>query len=311
MNPRTHRRHRERARNGLPPHGFRWAKEGEKGISPNKDTREMVRVSQNLGRPARETTDNKDARALEFCEAVLACLEKGESPTLNALRQYPRAVWIDKPDGGENPESEVAAGPPTWIKCSVQAKNLISQAKIPPLVLLIAVWDALQSLGVMRARGLKTAKGKAELSKFVKTKSDRGAARSEVEKRATDWDGDFRGEEARKELEKIATEILQIYKPHAPSVLAQKITEEAAEPRKHRSMEQTLGLSRRMICYYRRKPEYNRALALITKIKTAALPTEQTATQGAAGSPSAELDEIDFENMDARLGWEEISLPSE
>ena len=305
MNPRTLRRHRARERNGLPPHGFRWAEEGEEGISPNKETRKMVRVSQNLGRPARETTDSRDTQALEFCEAVLACLEKGEPPTLNALRQYPRAVWIDKPDGGENPESAVAASPPTWIKCSVQAKNLISQAKIPPLVLLIAVWDALQSLGVMRARGLKTAKGKAELSKFVKTKSDRGAARSEVEKKATDWVGDFRGENARNELEKIATEILQIYKPHAPSALAQKITEEANEPRKHRSMEQTLGLSRRMICYYRRKPEYNRALALITKIKTAALPTEQTTTQGAAGLPSAEFDEIDFDEIDARLGWKD------
>ena len=185
----------------------------------------------------------------------------------------------------------------------MQAKNLISQSKIPPLVLLIAVWDAFQSFGAMRARGLKTAKGKAELSKFVKTQSDRGAARLEVEKKATDWVGDFRGEEARKELEKIATEILQIYKPHAPSALAQKIAEEAAEPRKHRDMGQTLGLSRRMICYYRRKPEYSHALALITKIKTAALPTEQTATQGAAGSPSAEFDEIDFEDMDARLGW--------
>ena len=76
-------------------------------------------------------------------------------------------------------------------------------------------------------------------------------------------------------------------------------------------MVQTLGLSRRMICYYRRKTEYSHALALITKIKTAASPTEQTATQGAAGSPSAEFDEIDFEDMDARLGWKEISLASE
>ena len=55
MNPRTLRRHREKARKGLPHPAL------------------------HLGRPARETTEANDARALEFCEAVLACLEKGES----------------------------------------------------------------------------------------------------------------------------------------------------------------------------------------------------------------------------------------
>ena len=74
--------------------------------------------------------------------------------------------------------------------------------------------------------------------------------------------------------------------------------------RKHRGAGAVLGMSRRMVCHYRARPEYETAIALIEGFKRRA--RSKFIAAGVAGGVDARdfnerTIEIDFEAMDERL----------
>ena len=270
MNPRTHRRHREKERQGEPP----------------PDPR--------LGRPSGETARARDAEALQFCEAVFSCLEKGQIPTLEALREYPR--------------HPAPPGPPVWRSGSPLVRKLIEGR--PARVLLLAVWDLMPSLLVAKARTSRSAKGIAEFKKWAKAQTPAGRAKvKQAAARASKkWQGFF-GEDSRARLEAIGDELARRLEVHPSTYFAWQIEDTPLEDvvgRKHRGAGAVLGMSRRMVCHYRQRDEYGAALALLDQFKR----RTRAKFGGAASKPRSELvdypsgdeaAEIDFEAMDARL----------
>lgn len=271
MNPRTLRRHRQRAREGKPP------------------------PKPSLGRPSGETARARDAEALQFCEAVFACLEAGEIPAIEALRQYPR--------------HPAPPGPPVWRSGSPSVRKLIEG--IPARVLLLAVWDSMPSLLVAKARGLNTAKGRTSLTKWAKgrTAKGRGLARAMAVKEAVKLDGFF-GDETRSKAEAIGDALMSGFADHPSTRFARQMAETPLADvagRKHRGAGAVLGMSRRMVCHYRQREEYGEALALLDQFKR----RTRAKFGGAASKPQSkavdylsgeETTEIDFDAMDARLG---------
>ena len=270
MNPRTHRRHREKERQGEPP----------------PDPR--------LGRPSGETARARDAEALQFCEAVFSCLEEGQIPTLEALREYPR--------------HPAPPGPPVWRSGSPLVRKLIEGR--PARVLLLAVWDLMPSLLVAKARTSRSAKGIAEFKKWAKAQTPAGRAKvKQAAARASKkWQGFF-GEDSRARLEAIGDELARRLEVHPSTYFAWQIEDTPLEDvvgRKHRGAGAVLGMSRRMVCHYRQRDEYGAALALLDQFKR----RTRAKFGGAASKPRSELvdypsgdeaAEIDFEAMDARL----------
>lgn len=293
MNPRTHRRHRQRAREGKPPPKPR------------------------LGRPSGETTKVRDAEALQFCEAVLACLEKGLIPSLEALREYPR--------------HPAPPGPPVWLSASPSVQKLIAEAGISARVLLLAVWDSLPLLLVAKSRTIpsllfekgrtprsaneiaklkKRAKKIAEFKKWAKAHTPAGRAKAEVAaaRASKKWQGFF-GEDSRARLEAIGDELARRLEDHPSTRFARQMADTPLADvagRKHRGAGAVLGMSRRMVCHYRQRDEYGEALALLDQFKrrtrakfgnTASKPRGE-AVDYLSGD---ETMEIDFDAMDARI----------
>jgi hypothetical protein len=291
MNPRTHRRHRQRAREGKPP------------------------PKPSLGRPSGETARARDAEALQFCEAVFACLEAGEIPTIEALRQYPR--------------HPAPPGPPVWRSGSPSLRKLIEG--LPARVLLLAVWDAMPSLLVAKSRTIpsllvakaRTPRSANELAKFKKqakkiaefkkwAKAHTPAGRAKAEEAATraskKWQGFF-GEDSRARLEAIGDELARRLEDHPSTRFARQMADTPLADvagRKHRGAGAVLGMSRRMVCHYRQREEYGEALALLDQFKR----RTRAKFGGAASKPRGEAvdyssgdetTEIDFDAMDARL----------
>ena len=260
MNPRTLRRHRERERMGLPVPGYR--KDENNNPLPK------------LGRPAGETAKVRDAFALEFCEAVFAALEEGTPPTLEALRQYPR-----------HPEPP---GPPVWRK-SASVRKRIEAAGIPAQVLLLAVWDLMPSLLVAKARTPRAAKKIAKFKKWAKAQNPAGRAKVEeaAERAGRRWEGFF-GEDSQGRLDAIGKELVRrIGEHHSTAFARQMMGTPIADiaGRKHRGAGAVLGMSRRMVCHYRGRPEYQTALALIEGFKKRA--HAKFVARGVAGAVDA------------------------
>ena len=270
MNSRTIRRHRERERTGAPP----------------PDSR--------LGRPSGETARARDAEALQFCEAVFACLEDGEIPAIEALRQYPRHP---KPPG-----------PPVWRSGSPSVRKIIEG--LPARVLLLAVWDSMPSLLVAKARTSRSAKGVAEFKKWAKAQTPAGRAKAEeAAERASKKCREFFGEDSRARLEAIGAELARRLEVHPSTRFAWQMEDTPLADvagRKHRGAGAVLGMSRRMVCHYRQRDEYGAALALLDQFKRrtrakfggAALKPRSEAVDHSSGD---ETTEIDFDAMDERL----------
>lgn len=276
MNPRTLRRHRERERMGLPVPGYRKDAKGK--------------PLPKLGRPAGETAQARDALALEFCEAVFACLEEGVVPVLEALRQYPR--------------HPAPPGPPVWRK-SPEVRKRIEAAGLPAQVLLVALWDSMPSLMVAEFRGIRSAKGRAGLKSWAKgrTAEGRAAARDAASKGEEESKGFF-GEETRAALEALGDAMVAGFADHASTRFARQVADSPVVPRKHRGAGAVLAMSRRMVCHYRARPEYETAIALIEGFKRRArskFVARGVAAGVDAGGFAEETIEIDFEAMDARL----------
>ena len=267
MNPRTHRRHRQRAREGKP------------------------HPKPRLGRPSGETARARDAEALQFCEAVFACLEDGEIPTLEALRQYPRHPALP--------------GPPVWRSGSPLVRKLIGG--LPARVLLLAVWDSMPSLIVAKARGLGTPEGHAQLAAWAKAQTTTG--RSEAAVAASKVVSDSVRGLARAQIEALGDALMIGLEDHPSTRFARQME---ATPladvvgRKHRGAGAVLGMSRRMVCHYRQREEYATALALLDQFKR----RTRAKFGGAASKPRSEAvdyssedetTEIDFDAMDEQL----------
>jgi hypothetical protein len=227
-----------------------------------------------LGRPAGETAKVRDAFALEFCEAVFAALEEGTPPTLEALRQYPR-----------HPEPP---GPPVWRK-SASVRKRIEAAGIPAQVLLLAVWDLMPSLLVAKARTPRAAKKIAKFKKWAKAQNPAGRAKVEeaAERAGRRWEGFF-GEDSQGRLDAIGKELVRrIGEHHSTAFARQMMGTPIADiaGRKHRGAGAVLGMSRRMVCHYRGRPEYQTALALIEGFKKRA--HAKFVARGVAGAVDA------------------------
>jgi hypothetical protein len=274
-----------------------------------------------LGRPAGETAKVRDAFALEFCEAVFAALEEGVVPVLEALRQYPRnpsvlACFAEgvpaSPEAfiealGKHPRELAPPGPPVWRK-SPEARKKIEAAGVPAQVLLLAVWDLMPSLLVAKARTPRAAKKIAKFKKWAKAQNPAGRAKVEeaAERAGRRWEGFF-GEDSQGRLDAIGKELVRrIGEHHSTGFARQMMSTPIADVagRKHRGAGAVLGMSRRMVCHYRARPEYETARALIKGFKRRA--RSKFIAAGVAGGVDARDfteggTEIDFAAMDERL----------
>jgi hypothetical protein len=246
-----------------------------------------------LGRSSGESARFFDDEALRFVEAVLACLEAGEMPVIESLRQYPRY-----------PEP---AGPPVWRRASDHVRRMISESGIAPRVLLLAVWDGLPSLMTLSHRGSGSDLGRRDLRKWAADRSPeaRLKAKQAAEQESAKWDGFF-GEESRAALRRIQEALEGSMADHASTRFARRVASGECL-RIHRGAGGVLGMSRRMICYWRGQPAYEQAVDLIAAFKLrcrekfpAVVPSENDSHR------SDDSDEIDFDAMDARLEDAEV-----
>ena len=147
-------------------------------------------------------------------------------------------------------------------------KKLIAEAGLPARVLLLAVWDKMPSLIVAKARGLGTPEGHTHLTAWAKAQT--AAGRSKAEAAASKAVSDSAVGLARAQIEALGDALMLGLKEHPSTRFARQME---ATPladvvgRKHRGAGSVLGMSRRMVCHYRRGPAYAEALAIVERFK--------------------------------------------
>lgn len=232
MSARTERRHRQMEREGRPPPNLR------------------------LGRSPNAAEEARNAICIAFVGAVLAVLEDGEIPSLEALKTYPQ--------GRKSPPT-----PPKWREPSIPIEQLLGLTgckNYRPIA--VAAWDFFCTIELERPHGFGKSKGgkvrRAELKKWAQDFTKKGFAGG--------------------------------VEPHHITKWAAGTAKDVRAIRKRRAnLEPVLGISKRMASSYRKQDAYIHASAALRGFARVKLASKSANRRNKSANPEEESD-IDERN---------------